>query len=54
MKRKNKVKIPKGFFQIERPTVSAKEALEDVIPVEWVDNKNSKKIKIEKKAVNQN
>lgn len=41
MERKNKVKIPKGFFSIVRPTISTKEALKDVIPIEW-SNKTKK------------
>lgn len=44
MERKNKVKIPKGFFQKERPTITIHEALKEIIPVEWVDDCNSKKI----------
>lgn len=33
---KNVTKFPKGFFQKDRSTLTAQEALKDVIPVEWV------------------
>ena len=42
MKRNNKVKLPKNFFQKERPTMTASEALKDTIPVKWVNKKKSK------------
>lgn len=36
--KKEQSKFPKGFFKKSRPTISTKETLKDVIPVEW--NKN--------------
>lgn len=33
---KRKVVFPKGFFTKKRTEVSLKDALKDVIPVEWV------------------
>lgn len=42
MNKKNYIKeitkFPKGFFQKDRPTLTAQEALKDVIPIEWVKN----------------
>ncbi len=35
MEKKERPKFPKGFFEQPRPTISAKEALKDVIPVKW-------------------
>ena len=35
MEEKKKPNFPKGFFTKPRPTISAKEALKDVIPFEW-------------------
>ena len=49
MERKNKIKIPKAFFQTERPTITSSEALKDVIAVEWVDKKEKAKKKLIKK-----
>ncbi len=40
--KERKNKFPKGFFSQPRPEITVKEALEDVIPVEW------KKVKKEK------
>lgn len=34
-------KFPKGFFNKERPKVSLKESLKDVIPVEWASIKTT-------------
>ena len=42
---KKKSIFPKGFFSKERPEISLKESLKDVIPVEW-----EKKKKISKKG----
>ena len=33
---KKKVTFPKGFFTKKRPEIKLKEALKDVVPVEWV------------------
>lgn len=44
MERKNKIIIPKGFFSINRLTITTSEALKDIIPAEWVD-KNEKNVK---------
>lgn len=33
---KRKVVFPKGFFTKKRPETNLKDALKDVIPVEWV------------------
>lgn len=38
MKKKERPKFPKGFFEKSRPTISTEEALKDVIPVEWSKN----------------
>lgn len=51
MERKNKFKIPNGFFSITRPTITTKEALKEVIPPEWVDKKEKdtkKNLKLKK------
>ncbi len=42
MERKNKIKIPKGFFSIVRPEISTKEALNEVVPVEWLEKSKKK------------
>ncbi len=50
MNEKNITKFPKGFFQLERPTITASEALKDAIPIEWkeeTEEKNSKKKKVQ-------
>lgn len=39
MKKKEITKFPQGFFQIKRPTVSLEEALEDVIPLKWIEKR---------------
>ena len=46
MERKNKIKIPKGFFSINRPTITTKEALKDVIPAKWSKNVLNGKSKV--------
>lgn len=38
MKKKERPKFPKGFFKKSRPIIGTKEALKDVIPVEWSKN----------------
>lgn len=43
MERKNKIKLPKDFFSISRPTITTKEALKNVIPIEWEDEKKNTK-----------
>ena len=35
MVKKERPKFPKGFFTQSRPTVSTKETLKDVVPIEW-------------------
>lgn len=40
--KKEKIKFPKGFFTKERPILTTKQALKDVIPAELMENKNSK------------
>lgn len=43
---KRKVVFPKGFFTQKRPEVNLKDALKDVIPIEWVpktSTRNDKK-----------
>lgn len=35
MKKKNKKIIPKGFFSQPRPTISSKEALKEIVPMNW-------------------
>lgn len=46
MKKSKKNIIPEGFFSQPRKTISTKEALKDVIPVNWdyalKDRKNNK------------
>ncbi len=42
MKKRNITKFPKGFFQLKRPTITASEALKDVIPIKW-DNVEKKR-----------
>lgn len=47
MEKNVKQLLPKGFFSQSRPTISAKEALKDVIPIKWtkeVVNGNKKTI----------
>jgi len=34
--KEKKIKFPKDFFAKKRPEVNLKDALKDVIPVEWV------------------
>lgn len=46
MDKKEKPNFPKGFFTQHRPTVSAKEALKDIIPFEWSDNVTNGKSKV--------
>ena len=44
MEDKKKVSFPKGFFTKDRPTITNKEALKDVIPIKWSEEvKNDKK-----------
>lgn len=33
--KKRKIEFPKDFFSIPRPTITFKEVLEDVTPIEW-------------------
>lgn len=41
---KRKVSFPNGFFTKDRPVVTNKEALKDVIPIKWSNEvKNQKK-----------
>ena len=47
MNEKNITKFPKGFFQLERPTITASEALKDAIPVEQEEEKE--KVQLEDK-----
>ena len=35
---KRKAVFPKGFFTKERPKVNLKDALKDIVPVEWISN----------------
>lgn len=35
MKKNEKQLLPKDFFSQSRPTISAKEALKDVVPIRW-------------------
>ena len=35
MIRKERTTFPKGFFTKERPTITTKEALKDVVPFKW-------------------
>ncbi len=44
--KKRKTIIPKDFFTKIRPTISTKDALKDVIPVEWKVKDNSRKEKV--------
>ena len=37
--KKKIVRLPKGFFEKSRPVISMNEALKDVIPVEWAEEK---------------
>ena len=48
MKKKECPKFPKGFFKQPRPTLSMKEALNDVVPFKWSDDvlKGKSKVKI--------
>lgn len=45
MKKKVGSFLPKDFFQKDRPTTTIKEALKDVIPVEWEKVKKETKNK---------
>ena len=47
MKKKEITKLPKGFFQKERPTITASEALKDVKPLKWSKNVEKGKTKVE-------
>lgn len=46
LEKKKRPEFPKGFFNQPRPTVSMKEALIDVVPIEWSNEVKSKKKKI--------
>ncbi len=50
MKKENKARFPKGFFNKERKTIPLKDALKDVIPVEWVKKEKNSILNSEKKA----
>ena len=53
MENKNITKFPKGFFQMERPTINAGEALKNEIPFQWENvNKNVNNQKISTKEIN--
>lgn len=41
--KKKIMRLPKGFFEKSRPVISMKEALKDVIPVEWQEDEKIKK-----------
>lgn len=47
MEENKRVSFPKGFFTKERPVITNKEALKDVIPVKW-----SEEFKDDKKKTN--
>lgn len=59
MKEAKKI-LPKGFFEIPRETITSKEALKDVVPIDWDEmvvkedvskyNKKAQKKKTTKKA----
>lgn len=38
MDKKERPIFPKGFFTQSRPTVSTKETLKDVVPIQWSKN----------------
>lgn len=42
--KKEKIILPQNFFTKVRPTVSTKEALKDVIPVEWKLKEKKEKV----------
>ena len=51
MEKKNISKFPKGFFQMERPTITASESLKNVKPIEWNEKeKEPKTLKIKPKG----
>ena len=35
LEKKKRLEFPKGFFTQPRPTVNMKEALKDIVPIEW-------------------
>lgn len=45
----NKLQFPDGFFNIPRPTISMKETLKDVIPIEWNNKENEEVVVYSKK-----
>lgn len=45
MDKKERPKFPKGFFTQSRPTISTKEALKDIVPIEWSKDVTSGKNK---------
>ena len=47
MEKKKVKKFPNGFFQKERPAITASEALKDIIPIKWDEKINDKKNKDE-------
>lgn len=51
-------KFPKGFFEKSRPTISTKEALKDVIPLEWnksiLEGKKKTLVKLAKEVSQKN
>ena len=46
LEKKKIPEFPKGFFTQPRPTISMKEALKDVVPIEWSNEVKSKNKKI--------
>lgn len=50
MEDKKKPTFPKGFFTKPRPTTSSKEALKDVIPIDW-EKPKEKKVSFKEKKV---
>ncbi len=48
MEKKEITKFPKGFFQLKRQTITASEALKDVVPLKWEEKKERNKKQIVK------
>ena len=46
LEKKKRLEFPKGFFTQPRPTVNMKEALKDIVPIEWSNEIKNKKKKI--------
>jgi len=53
MKEKKRPSFPKDFFSKSRPKISTKEALKDIVPINWSDDTGKDKTKTIAYSINE-